>query len=326
MKRSLDIRWAEVRVGIVLFAALAVAALAIFTVGEKTRLFAPTARLQVLLPNVQGLKVGAPVWLSGVMIGTVAEVAFTLPERSDQVTVTLQIDTSALPRVGSDAVIAIRTRGLLGEKYVDITPGDQQGTAPEGPIQGVSTRGVDEVMEEAHQVFLRLGEVVESLDSRKGTLGKFLQDPALYDNLTDLSARLRTLVETATEGKGSLARIIKDPVLYERMVTFSTRGEAAAVQFQGFVASLEKSEGTLGRLARDPALYKESLATVQQARATFEEFSALLGEVHRGDGTAGKLINDPALHERMVRTLDDLDLLVRDIRENPGRYVRLSLF
>jgi phospholipid/cholesterol/gamma-HCH transport system substrate-binding protein len=326
VKRSLDIRWAEVRVGIVLFAALSVTALAIFTVGEKTRLFAPKATLQVLLPNVQGLKIGAPVWLSGVMVGTVADVAFTLPERSDQITVTLQIETTALPRVGSDAVITIKTRGLLGEKYVAITPGGQQGTAPEGPIQGVSTRGVDEVMEEAHQVFVRLGEVVESLDSREGTLGKFLQDPALYDNLTSLSGRLRTLVETASGGKGSLARILNDPLLYEKMVTFSAKGETAATQFQGFVASLENSEGTLGRLAKDPALYKESLATVQQARATFKEFNALLDQVHRGDGTAGKLINDPALHERMVRTLDDLELLVRDIRENPGRYVRLSLF
>ena len=73
MKRSRDIRWAEVRVGVFLIVALVMVALAVIAVGRKVQLFTPKSKVQVLLPNVQGLKVGAPVWLSGVMIGTVAD-------------------------------------------------------------------------------------------------------------------------------------------------------------------------------------------------------------------------------------------------------------
>ena len=71
MKRSQDIRWAEVRVGLFLVVALALAAGAIFLLGERSRLFIPTETVEVLLPEVQGLQVGAPVWLSGVVIGSV---------------------------------------------------------------------------------------------------------------------------------------------------------------------------------------------------------------------------------------------------------------
>jgi hypothetical protein len=98
----MDIRWAEVKVGVLLVASLVFLALGIFLIGQKTRLFAPTTEIAVLLPNVQGLKAGAPVWLSGVVIGTVSDIAFAEPLRSDQVTVTLAIDEAAARRLVPD--------------------------------------------------------------------------------------------------------------------------------------------------------------------------------------------------------------------------------
>jgi phospholipid/cholesterol/gamma-HCH transport system substrate-binding protein len=326
VKRSMDLRWAELWVGLLLVSALVLLGLGLFMVGEKTRLFARTATIQARLPNVQGLKAGAPVWLSGVVIGTVADVAFADPLRSDQVTVALEIDEEAARRLGPDAVVTVKTRGLVGEKYVDITPGTRFGVAPTAPLQGEAPVGLDEVIEDAHRSFQRFDRLVGSLEGSEGSLQKLVADPTLYDNLVQLTARLQQLLAAMTEGEGSLARIINDPQLYREMVAFSAQGKEAASQVQAFVTSLNDPQGTFFQLAHDPALYQESVQAMAQARKSMAELDALLAALREGQGTAGKLVSETELHDQLLKTLKDLDALARDLKENPGRYVRFSLF
>lgn len=322
----MDIRWAEVQVGLLLVGSLVFLAIGIFLVGQKTRLFTPTTKVAVLLPNVQGLQAGAPVWLSGVVIGTVADIAFTAPLRSDQVTVTLDIDQSAARRLGPDAVVTVKTRGLVGEKYIDITPGSQYGLSPEVPLQGIPPTGLDEAVLEATSAFQRLDRLIESFEKSEGSLGRLVNDPALYDNLVQLAERLQKVLTAMTEGEGSLAQIISDPRLYQQTMAFTGKGEEAAVELQKLARSLQDPDGTLARLAHDPALYEESLETVRRARLSLAEVDALLLAIREGEGTAGKLIGEAQLHDQLLRTLENLDALARDMKENPRRYVKFSLF
>ncbi len=326
MKRSADIRWSEVRIGIFLLVSLTLLSVGIFMVGQKTRFFSPKKTVAVVLPNVQGLKIGAPVWLSGVVIGTVAEVEFTHPQRSDEVTVTLEIEGSAARRLGKGAEVTIRTRGLLGEKYVDIRPGKLSGPLPPGPIRGVAPQGLDETLGEAYSDFEKLGRLVESVESGEGSLGKFLRDPALYDGLVQLSGQLQGALAAASEGEGTMSRLLNDPTLYRRLSSLSEKGEAAAGELLLLAREMRQGEGTLGRLVKDPALYRESLAAAGQARKALEELDGLLAALKAGEGTAGKLMTESELHDRLVTTLGELETLLRDIREHPERYVRVSLF
>ncbi|BCR05604.1 ABC transporter substrate-binding protein [Desulfuromonas versatilis] len=325
MKRSMKISWAEVRMGVFLIAALALLGLATFVVGEKTRIFTPTTTVEVVLPDVQGLRVGAPVWLSGVVIGSVAEIAFSDPLKSDQVSVVLRLEESAAGRLGQDARVSIQTRGLLGEKYVEIVPGDRLGI-PAEPLHGVAPLGLDQVIDRAYVAFDRIGQLAEQIENREGSLGKLLTDPTLYDTLVGFAEQFKGLNETMTTGQGTLAKALNDPGLYDRLVAFAARGEAAARRFETFVAGLENPEGTLGRLVNDPALYNEGLAALRRAQSSLAEFEALAAAVRNGEGTAGRLVTEDELHDKLNRTLDDLDILLRDLRENPGRYVRFSLF
>jgi phospholipid/cholesterol/gamma-HCH transport system substrate-binding protein len=322
----MDIRWAEVKVGVLLVASLLCLALGIFLIGQKTSLFTPTTEVAVLLPNVQGLKAGAPVWLSGVVIGTVTDIAFAEPLRSDQVTVTLAIDEAAARRLGPDAVVTVKTRGLVGEKYVDIIAGSRFGLSPEMPLQGLPPMGLDEAVLKAYSAFERLDHLIGTFEKNEGSLGRLVSDPTLYDNLVQLTERLQKVLTAMTEGEGSLAKIINDPRLYREMVAFSAKGQEAVVGVQDFVTSLRDPNGTLFQLAHDPTLYKESVRTVERARKSMEELDALLVTIREGKGTAGKLVTEAELHDKLSKTLDDLDALVRDMKENPGRYVNFSLF
>jgi len=325
MKQSVNIRWAQVRIGLFFAFAMVLLGLGILLVGKKNQFFTPSARVEVQLTNVQGLKVGAPVWLSGVTIGTVGEIGFADPIRSDRVTVILQLDLDAAKRIGSDAKVAIRSRGFLGEKYVDIIAGSKYGL-PEAPLPGEPPMSLDQTMVKAYEAFDKLGTLTEQVGDPRGSLGRLFRDAALYDSLLDLTERLRNLVAAATEGEGSLARLINDPRLYSRLLAFSEKGEKTAGDVDRLVASLQDPKGSLFYLVHDPALYEESLKSLKRLRATLDETDALLLDLRQGEGTAARLIRDDALHQRLEAALREMEDLLRDLRENPGRYLHFSVF
>ena len=73
--------------------------------------------------NVGGLKVRAPVTVSGVRVGRIDSIAYDL--EAYQAVVTLRID-SAFDRFPADTSASIFTSGLLGEQYIALEPGGSQ--------------------------------------------------------------------------------------------------------------------------------------------------------------------------------------------------------
>jgi phospholipid/cholesterol/gamma-HCH transport system substrate-binding protein len=76
-----------------------------------------------------GLKVGAAVEIAGVEVGRIKSLAL---DEDYQARVVLDIDTDV--SLQDDSMASIRTKGLLGEKYVDITPGGTEEIIEEGGI------------------------------------------------------------------------------------------------------------------------------------------------------------------------------------------------
>jgi phospholipid/cholesterol/gamma-HCH transport system substrate-binding protein len=69
MKRSDNIAWSQLKVGIFIVFALIFLAGGILIMGKQTQLFVPKGKVSVIMTDVAGLKVGAPVWLAGVEVG-----------------------------------------------------------------------------------------------------------------------------------------------------------------------------------------------------------------------------------------------------------------
>src|SRR6185369_15570035 len=130
MKRSDNLRWSQVKAGIFILVAILLFCAGVLMMGEKTKMFIQKGTLSVIMPDVAGLKIGAPVWLAGVDVGLVTDIHFETPEKNNEITVTLQIDRNALKKIGNDSRVIIKTRGLMGEKYVDITPSLKYSESP----------------------------------------------------------------------------------------------------------------------------------------------------------------------------------------------------
>ena len=147
MKRSNQIGWAQVRGGVFIFLALVIFAGGVLLMGQKTKMFVSKGTMRIVMSDVVGLKVGAPVWLAGVDVGLVTDVLFADPKNNNQVCVVIEVETDAMKKIGNDSKITIKTRGLMGEKYVDILPSQKYSEKPPTVLQGSSVAKLDDVIQ-----------------------------------------------------------------------------------------------------------------------------------------------------------------------------------
>ena len=118
-----DSAFARVRVGALIAAALGILCFAVLMIGHGAQLFTHTEILQAHFERIEGLETGAPVTLSGVRIGAVDSIMFPPEPENGYVIVKIWVEQSAAERVRTDSIMQIHSMGLLGDKFVALTPG-----------------------------------------------------------------------------------------------------------------------------------------------------------------------------------------------------------
>ncbi|RJQ52681.1 MAG: MCE family protein [Nitrospiraceae bacterium] len=345
-------RWAKFKIGVIVSVAIGIIFLAVLFAGSIEQIFAPRAKLYAVFTDIKGLREGSPVWFSGVEIGSVKSISFTT---ESGIQVEMSVSAEALEFLKQDSRANILTLGLLGDKYVEITPGSRAaaGLRAGGTITGQTTVEIQDVVRTGQESINRISDFVSILErilvkieSGEGTLSKLLNDPSVYDNLKDTTGELAELTEKMRSGRGTLGRLLQDETLYKDLSSsvrdinlFATslrdsrgslhkfindpslydRFQKASENLDVFTLKLASSKGTVNRLIEDEGLYNN-------INSASEKLSGLLGRIDRGEGLAGSLVKDEELAEELKTTLTGLNVLIRDIKENPGKYFRFSIF
>lgn len=360
MKQSNQIGWAQVRAGIFIFLALLFIAGGVTIMGQKTKMFVSKGELQVIMEDVAGLKVGAPVWLAGVDVGIVTDIHFDNPQQTNQVSIHLEVDRSALKKIGDDSRITIKTRGLMGEKYVDITPSILYSEKPPKVLKGTAVAKLDDVIQKAGGTFEKINSIIDNINQGKGTLGKLSRDETLYTNVASLAVEMKNLVVTINRGEGTLGRLNRDPEPFNKLISILDRADKTLRDIQAADGTLNRliydkalysklseladksikaaddvrelnkkltsKDGTIGLLLNDREFYDKGISLLSRADSSVKTFEEVTAKVRDGEGTAGKLVNDKELYDRMNRMVEDLDALVKDFKEQPRKYIKFSVF
>ena len=360
MKRSDNISWSQVKVGIFIVCALIFLAGGIILMGKQTKLFVDKGQLSVIMTDVAGLKVGAPVWLAGVDVGAVTRIRFERPRESNEVTIDIEVDRGALRKIGPDSVITVKTRGLMGEKYVDITPSKVYSEVPAQRLYGTTVPKLDDVVAKAGTVFDQVNQIVGKINKGEGTLGRFSSDPKLYDNLVGLTVELKGFMDSTNRGQGTLGKLARNSEPYDRLVSILNRADTTLRDIQNSDGTLNKliydrqlydklvsladkstqaaddvrelnrkltsKDTSVGKFLTDREFYDKGIALIDRADKSVKSVEEITARVNRGEGTVGKLLNEKELYEKLDRVVGDLDALVKDIKANPKRYVKFSVF
>jgi phospholipid/cholesterol/gamma-HCH transport system substrate-binding protein len=208
----------EVKAGIFLSVSLFLIAALILIMGRERQIFAKQSEFHTFFKDVKGLSVGAPVRLGGISIGRVAEVRFDRTHKDYKVHVTLLINDKYLDEVKPDSTVLIDTQGLLGDRFISLTPGNVEEAAPPG--SRLSSAEISDI----GQVLVRAQAAVDNTTQITERLNKSLEGLS-PDTFRDIASASRSIAEVAQAIKtenGFLHRLIYNEADGKKMMNSLT--------------------------------------------------------------------------------------------------------
>jgi len=289
--------------GLIVFLAAIVFLFGILWLSGNQIFFSNEYKLDILFDDVVGLQDQSPVFLRGYRIGSTKEVKF----EEEKIRVTISVDKRF--RIPADSKVEINMLNFLGEKGIMVLPGyAKEYLKPNSVITGENKDLMSlaknilfttkEKVEEGdlNRVIANISESAESLSKLLGTVS------TKVDNL-DIALYNTQIMELGRAGKG----------LKEFL-------DVAQGEIQNFSAesrmSLDKFNLTLDQVND----------TLEQLAALSSELSEIARDINTGRGTAGELLQNKAYIESLNDTIIQLTAFLEDIRENPKKYVKFSIF
>jgi phospholipid/cholesterol/gamma-HCH transport system substrate-binding protein len=203
----------SVRLGFFIVLGLTLLVIGIFLLGQKNSLFSSTFSVKAYFNDVQGLKSGATVRLSGIDIGSVKKISI-VNDATGRVEVAMNLQTDIQRFIRTDTKATIETEGLVGNKVVVIKIGSSSSEQIRdgGYIQSEEPVGFSAIiaqtegtMEYTKSMTKDLAEIVSRVNKGEGTIGKLLNDDELYKNAAGLTRRADQSLKTMTD---ELSRIV----------------------------------------------------------------------------------------------------------------------
>ncbi len=292
MKNPNALKWSDLKTGIFFVFGICFAAYMGLVIGKNSNLFTGVTNIKILSNDVQSLAENNFVSVSGKKIGTVSKMDFERRNGTLFVVATLRLKNEFAHLVTKDARATIKSLGILGDKYVDIKTG-KAAAVENGDFISLETEdGMANLTASANNAFVKINELLDHLNSGKGMAGRLISDEKMGSELAETINSLKT---TTAE--------------------LSTLTKKAS-----------HGDGLLPRLLNDKALAENSSETIERLNQAALKTETLITKLSSDNGTLGQLSSNPALYNNLSRTLSSLDSVLVDLKANPKRYVKFSLF
>jgi phospholipid/cholesterol/gamma-HCH transport system substrate-binding protein len=218
-----DTRALQIKVGLLIAVSLAVLAAAIFLMGKERRLFESKVSYTIHFSRASGLREGSPISLSGVRVGSVESLSFPPDPRENYIIVHVGVVKEAAPRIRKDMTARLRTQGLLGDKYIDLSGGsaDSAPVPPRGVIPSAEPLDYERLLGESGDVIGDVAEaasslktILKSIEQGKGFLGQAMVDDGKWsetmNNLRLASVSLKNILATVERGEGMVGQLVQN--------------------------------------------------------------------------------------------------------------------
>jgi phospholipid/cholesterol/gamma-HCH transport system substrate-binding protein len=358
MPSQQEVKWSQLKVGVIVLVAsiVLVTLLFLMTSASGLGLFSHKMTVFSYFENSAGLKEGAAVNLEGVTVGTVKSIAVVnSPDRKlTPVKVVMKLDEKYGSNLKKDSKASLTTVGVLGDTVVDINSqfavgpplqdGDELKTLETPSITDV-VKASQGTIESLNVILAKMNTIVDNLQSGKGSVGQFINNPELYNKANATVAELLTLEKNLNAGRGSIGKLMTDDTLYNRL-------NDAAGKIEDITNTLDNGKGTAGKLLKDETLYNNLNSTLAHANSimadadagkgglglmlkdpkfrselssTLTQVNTLVSGVNSGKGTLGKLTTDDQAYTNLNKLLSSSTDLVTTIRKDPKKYLTIHL-
>jgi phospholipid/cholesterol/gamma-HCH transport system substrate-binding protein len=324
----------EALVGVVIVIGVVVIALGTMWL-QGVRPGAADVEMQAVFESVGQINPGNPVKIRGVRVGRVRRIEVDPGGEVVRVHFRIQEDVPLPP----EPVVILSPESMFGDWQAEIVSRDRfpeyryARPRAEDDMAGYAIPDISQLTATAD----RISADIEILTERIGIA--FSEETAqniasLIENVEAVTERLSELVSQQAE---SFTDITDDLRAATHQIEAAAAGARETFERASETLAREDLDATFRDLAVVAANFREVSGelgeTNQEVRemavridTTFERIAELVGRVEAGEGTVGRLMQDPAVADHLEGALAELQLLLEDIRENPRRYLRLSIF
>jgi len=292
-------------------------------------------RIHANFREVGQLMEGNPVKLRGVRVGRVDRIR--VEPDGGSVVVTMRIDEEI--ELPESSVVILSPESMFGDWQAEIAARsrypryDYLDPPADTLLPGFSLPDMSRLTATADEIAQNLRTLTDRIELAF-TEETAQNIAAAIDNIQDVSDQLSALVrqqarnfDDITTEIGSSARELgaaarSARLAFEEVDSLMSRPELDAivsdmrVAMENLRVASEGLDGTVGNID----------GTLARADSAFARIDRIVAGIENGEGTVGRLLTDTTLVSRAVGALDELELLLADFRENPHRYVRLSIF
>lgn len=280
----------------------AIVALIILFIGinylKGINMFKSESYYHVDYTEVNGLALSSPVYANGFKVGLVRDIQYNF-NKPGHITVGIEMDDNIKIPVGSKAELVTEMLGTVKMNLI-MNYGENQTIAPGDTIEGYANNGI---MAKAEKDLLpQMEKMMPKLDSILSSLNKILADPAIGNTLKNAEQITASLNQTSSH----LQRLMSNDIP-------KLTGNVTAI-----TEDLKVISGNLKGI--------DYAGTFNKIDETLKNVYALTDKLNKKDNTIGLLLNDPELYNNLNATSENAASLLKDLQENPKRYVHFSLF
>lgn len=279
-------------------------------------LFTSTTKYYAIYNRVDGLAPSNAITINGYRIGQVIGVNL-IPEDSMRVKVTLEIKSEI--KVGDSAIAKIFDADLFGSKAIELVLNSSKSKRilnnGDTLISEVQASIVSSVSKIVAPIKDKAENLIESLDSvfggetganLKGTIANL---NAITTNFKNTSKRLDGIVSSQEK---------RLDVIFANVLSISTNLKNNNEAITATIQNLKRFSDTLAAVK-----IQQLVANAENALA---QVNFITEKINKGEGSLGLLINDKELYNNLNKSSADLDALLKDMKENPKKYVHFSIW
>lgn len=266
-------------------------------------LFHKTNDYSAVYEDVTGLAVSAPVNANGFKVGQVSDIRY-LYNNPGHVEVVMSLDADLKVPEGT---VAELSADLLGTAVINLRMPDtdkylSKGATLEGKVAGGLMGSV------SSELLPGIVNMIPKIDSLLVVVTNLASDPALtasIHRLDEITANLNTMSSNIAKATAPLPGVVNS-------------ASKIAANLDDMTANLDSLSRELQTLPLN-----ETMANV---KAVTDNLLEVTNQLKRDDSSLGMLLNDPELYNSLIRAVGSLDSLITDVKAQPKRYLKFSVF
>lgn len=313
--------------------------------------FAPRTTLTAYMPDAAGIAPDAEVRLNGIRIGTVQNVELSgLLDTPRAVRADMRVLSRYLRAIPNDSQTEITADTLVGYHFIQITEG--KSTTPIGENGVLQSEPVTEAADRANQLnalqteLAQMDQILADLSSPATQTGQLFLTEQLYDSILSDIGRIETGLRTVLNPQSDLGKAFYTEEMYNTI-------HDLVAQVDARIAAIQSGQGTAGQLFASDQQYNDTLRELTDLRSALADANAGKGNwgawlqddakyrqithllsatdatitsLNAGEGQGGRLLANAQLYESLNGSLQKMEELLRDVRQNPRKYLRFKPF